>query len=188
MVSEPVRNELRFSSGGTPIPGWVISGAIGQLQPGPPATTTYFNSVPDGTTVAYSNGGTISQTVGATVQLGVVYTLLVSVGVRKDFPDAGTEAIVVNGHSYFATGTLPSPGNWATFTATYTGLAGDVGDSITILLASGADQGDWDNVQLSNSLASGVPEPASSLLVGLGALALAGIVGFKRLSSGSISQ
>jgi hypothetical protein len=33
--------------------------------------------------VAYSNGGTISQTVGATVRAGVVYTLPVGLGWRK---------------------------------------------------------------------------------------------------------
>jgi hapalindole biogenesis HpiC1 cyclase-like protein len=178
----------------TPIPGWTSTGALsvtGQFQPGPPTTMTFFNSVPDGITVAYTNDGTISQTVSPTVALGVVYTLLVSVGVRKDTPDPGTEALVVNGVSYFATGTLPSPGSgsWATFTATYTGLAADVGQTITIQLASLSSQGDWDNVQLSSSASTaGVPEPASGLLVVLGALAFGGIVRFKRLLSGNISQ
>src|SRR5438105_1857893 len=109
------------------IPGWVSSTPAnsGQFRPGPPATTTYFNSVPDGITVAYSNGGSISQTVAPTVQLGDVYTLLVDVGVRKDFPDPGTVQLVIGGTTFVtAIGILPAPGSgaWATFTATYTGL------------------------------------------------------------------
>jgi hypothetical protein len=173
----------------TTIPDWTVTGNVyGQFQPGPPTTLTYFDTVPDGITIAYTNGGSISQTVGSTVVVGVVYTLLVSVGVRNDEPDPGTEALVVNGNTYLATGTPASPGHWSTYTATYTGLAGDLGDAITIQLASPGAQGDWDNVQLSSATsASGVPEPASGLLVGLGALALAGIVRHKRVLHGKIS-
>lgn len=131
--------------------------------------------------MAYTNGGTISQTVSSPlVQLGVTYTLLVDVGLRHDLGDPGTEALVINGVDYFATGSSPAAGNWSTFTATYTGLAADVGKSITIELASGGNQGDWDNVRLSDSTASAVPEPASGVFMGLAALALAGIVRRKR--------
>jgi hypothetical protein len=66
-----------FSDG--PIPGWTESpaaaGLSGQLQPGTQdGNLTYFSSLPDGITTAYASGGTISQTVGATVQAGVTYT------------------------------------------------------------------------------------------------------------------
>jgi hypothetical protein len=165
-------------STGLNIPSWTVTGSnTGQFQPGPPATTTYFNSVPDGLTVGYTNSGSISQTVAPLVQLGVVYTLMVDVGVRKDVGDPGTEALVINGNTILATGVLPTPGNWSTFTATYTGLLADVGKSITILLASGASQGDWDNVRLADST---VPEPASGVLASVAVLALAGLVLRKR--------
>lgn len=167
------------------IPGWTTTGSTGQFKPGPPATTTYFNSVPDGTTIAYTNGGSISQTVAPVVQLGVVYTLMVDVGVRKDIGDPGSEALLINGNSYFATGVPATPGNFSTFTGTYTGLAADVGKSITILLSSGGSQGDWDNVRLSDSTLTAVPEPAS-IVLGLSALALLGIVRRKHALSVSV--
>jgi PEP-CTERM motif len=165
-----------FSSG--LITGWTVVGTAGQFQPGPPATTAYFNSVPDGVTVAYDNNGSISQTVAPLVQLGVIYTLQVDVGVRKDVGNPGTEALVINGNTYFATGVPATPGGWSTFTATYTGTAADVGKAITIQLSSTGAQGDWDNVRLSDS--TNVPEPASGLLMGLALLACAGIVRPKR--------
>src|ERR1700724_3756080 len=37
------------------IPGWSNSGDSGQFQPGNPANTTYFNTLPAGPTIAYSN-------------------------------------------------------------------------------------------------------------------------------------
>jgi len=164
------------------IPGWTVSdtSVTGQFQPGPPTNTTFFNSVPDGTTTAFSNGGsTISQTVAPLVQLGIVYTLMVDVGVRKDFGvDPGTEALEINGNEYFATGTPAALGDWSIFTATYTGTAADVGSSITIQLASSGPGGTWDNVQLNDST---TPEPATGVLIGLGSLALAGVVRRKSL-------
>ncbi len=54
-----------------PIPGWNNSGTAGQFEPTP--TGTYFNYIPDGQMVAYTNNGTISQTVSATVQAGQTY-------------------------------------------------------------------------------------------------------------------
>ncbi len=53
------------------IPGWGPAG--GQYQPGTHLSNFItFNSVPEGTVVAWSNGGTISQTLSAPVQLGLV--------------------------------------------------------------------------------------------------------------------
>ena len=157
-----------FSIG--PIAGWVNAGG-GQFQPGAPANTNDFNSVPDGTTVAFLNGGTITQTVVPTVQAGVTYTLMVDLGVRKCFVDPGSIALVVNGNVYSGAGILPSSGNWSTFTATYTGLLADVGQAITIQLASPGIQGEFDNVRLSDN-AGPVPEPATSALIGLGVVAI----------------
>src|SRR5437868_2658413 len=70
------------------IPGWTSGINSGQFQPGTQAgNISFFNTLSsDGTiTGAYSNSGTvISQTVGTTVQAGVVYTLLVDLGQRND--------------------------------------------------------------------------------------------------------
>jgi hypothetical protein len=80
----------------------------------------------------------------------------------------------VNGNTYGAVGVNPTSGNGSTFTATYTGLAGDVGQSITIQLASSGIQGAFDNVRLNDSLVTPTPEPGvmSMLAGGLGAMVL----------------
>jgi len=152
------------------IPGWTFSpgSSGGQFQPG---TVGYFHTLSDGPTSAYSNGGVISQTVGETVQLGVTYTLMVDLGLRTD-PNvvfAGSADLLINGNKYAAVGSTPTSGNWSTFTATYTGLSADVGDSITIELNSFGFQGNYDNVRLFDS---SLPEPsyAGMLVMGLAGL------------------
>ena len=150
-----------------PIPGWVSSPAIGStnlgaFQPGVSSgNTAFFNSVPDGRTVAYSNLGSLSQTVGDTAIAGKTYQLLVDVGFRKDFPNDGTVSLIVGGHSVVATGIANQlSGNWSTYTANYLATAADAERPIQILLETGGAQANWDNVRLS-TLTAGVPEPAS---------------------------
>jgi hypothetical protein len=156
---------------GSSIPGWTTGSQVGQLQPG---ATTVLNSVPDGTTVGFSNSGSISQVVAPTVQLGVVYTLLVDLGKRTDTPFTASAALLINGNTYTATGVTPTSGNFSTFTATYTGLASDVGQSITIELLTSAAQGVFDNVRLNDSLTTPEPGVMSMFSAGLGALVLLG--------------
>jgi len=161
------------------VPDWTVTGAqTGEQQLGAPTNTAHFNSVADGPTMAFSNGGSLSQIVGATVQLGTTYTLTVEVGARKTTADTGTEALVINGNTYLATGTLVQHlGNWSAFTVTYVGTSADAGHSIEVLLSSSGLQANWDAVTLDAEapVVSGVPEPATSLLVGLGLL-VAGVV------------
>jgi len=163
------------------VSGWTVVGTGGEFKPGPPSgITTFFNTVPDGTTVAFSNGGSISQIVGATVADGTTYTLTVAVGARKNTADTASEALVINGNTYVATGTFPAlhSGNWTDFTVTYVGTLADAGKPIKIQLSSGGLQSNWDAVTLDAEapISSTVPEPGTSLLVGLG-LAVAGVVG-----------
>lgn len=164
-------------SNGQPIPDWAVSGTSGQFIPSNPAgNTAFFNFIPDGMTVAYSNDGTIQQTLGTTAVAGTTYILSVDFGSRKDAPMSGTATLQVGGTSVVATGLAPTPGNWSTFTASYLATALDAGDPITILLASAAAQGDWDNVRVDATAVTAVPLPGTLPLfaAGLGALGLLG--------------
>jgi hypothetical protein len=132
-------------------------------------------------TGAFSNGGTISQTVGVTVQPGVTYTLQVDLGNRNDLPfDASAELLIGDSIVVPANGVDPTDGNWSTFTATFLGLPSEAGDSIMIALLSSGTQGNFDNVRLSDNLSTAVPEPSSLLLLGLG---LIGLVPLRRRSN-----
>lgn len=159
-------------STGLAIPGWTTVGTAGQFQPGA-AGGAYFNSIPDGNTVAYTNGGTISQTVGATALANEVYQLLVDVGFRKDVPDPGTVKLQIGANTVLGVG-VPAPlsGNWVTYTATYTTTAADAGAPITINLSSASAQGDFDNVRLS---ATAVPEPLTLSIFGGGLVGVAAL-------------
>lgn len=144
------------------IPGWTnvpflgLGLTSGQFRPGTDAgNTTYFDSLSDGPTSAYTTSGCISQTLGVTVQEGVTYTLLVDVGWRKDAHPFGLPRLVINDNFYDATGT-PVYGGWAPFTVSYVGRPADVGMPIQICLTSVTLQGNFDNVRMTESTASSV--------------------------------
>lgn len=155
---------------GGPIPFWSISGGGGQFQP----NSNAFTSADGVNIVAYSNSGVISQTVDATVVAGTVYKFTVDLGYRKDqnVGFAGSADLLINGIHYAAVGTAPLAGDFSTYTATYVGLAGDAGQSITLELNSSGVQGDYDNATLTAT----TPEPGSIALLGTGLLGMGGIV------------
>ena len=149
--------------------GWVLAGNGGQFQPGSSSGNfAYFNYVPDGITTGWAGVGTLYQTIVPLAQIGT-YTLQVERGVRSDtlaspgwialnFSNTNTTA--------YGTGTLATPGNWSTWTATWTVGAADVGSTISIVLNGAGDQGNWDNVRLDGPAGNGtVPEPASWALM-----------------------
>ena len=157
------------------IPGWSNSGDSGQFSHASPA---YFNFIPDGVTVAYSNNNPISQTVGVTAQAGATYTLMVDFGFRSDTGDLAGMQLVVGGHAVTGTGlALPNSHDWSTYTASYTANADDAGKAIRIVLDTTGAQGDWDNVRLSSTA---VPEPASWALMLTGFFGLGGALRRRR--------
>jgi len=158
-----------FSRG--PIPGW--GGAGGQLQPGTQVNNfSEFNSVPDGITTAYSNGGAITQVVG-TVEEDEIYTLMVDIGLRKDTSFTGSAGLQVGSRMFPATGDTPAPGDWSTYTARFVGTPANEGQTITIQLNSFGVQGNFDDVRLTETP---VPEPSSMLLLASGVLGLAQVL------------
>jgi hypothetical protein len=136
---------------------------------------------------AFANaGGTISQEVGPTVELGLIYTLTVDIGHVRDEGFGGSADLLLSGAGHTsetidATGRIPSRGNWSTFTATFVGNSSNVGDHITIQLKDSGrgNQGNFDSVTL-----TAVPEPGTLLLFGTGLLLLVLIVSRKQLRTG----
>jgi hypothetical protein len=160
------------------VQGWTLSGVssnIGQFQPGAPGNTTYFNTVPNGSTIAYTNGGTISQIVGNVVA-GMLYTLQVDQGHQKGQNGTAVTNLVIGSTPVLATGIAPAAGNWSTYTAIYLGTSADAGKTITIQLSANGIQGDWDNVRLD----AVAPEPTTFLLLGAGLIGLAYARRFRR--------
>jgi hypothetical protein len=154
------------------IPGWTASVPASEGQFNPGSTTTYFNSIPNGNWVGFADAGNLTQTV-ATVAANTIYTLNVSVGLRKDASILGTAELLINGTPYVAAGASPTSGNFSTFTAVYNSSShpGDVGMPIVIELISHGFQGDFDNVLLDGT--SGVPEPTTVAFVMTGLTGLA---------------
>lgn len=147
-----------------PIPGWNDTGSSGQWIPGGYAGNP---NAYNGNVVAYSNGGTISQTVGATAIAGVTYTLSVEVLHRTDVPIYALVQLEIGGVVVgTATPVDAGSGTWNDWTVSYTADAAQAGKSITILLTSTGVQGDFDDVTLTDN----VPEPSVLSLLTLGLL------------------
>jgi len=167
-LNQPCGTGCSFNSGPGSIPGWTLTGAGGLFQPG---SAGFFTSpLPNGSIVAYDNGGTISQTLNATLSPNATYTLSLDVGRRVD---AGLTSFMID---LFAGNTLLSsitvsnstiaPGSFApellTFTAGANPLAGNLG--IAFVNPSPV-QVNYDNVALN---VTPVPEPGSLALLATG--------------------
>jgi hypothetical protein len=167
-----------------PIPGWTTTGGQqGTWQP----SSAYFTSIPDGSLIAYSNGGTISQTLTSSLAANTDYTLTVAVGNRLD-------AIVNNFATIymiqlFAGNTLLNSitgsnttiplGTFLDVSFNYMSGVTFPSGNLSIVLSSIGPQSDFDNVRLTANAVS-VPEPGTLALLaaGLGLMLLA----FRRLN------
>lgn len=153
-----------------PIPSWITTGVTGSWTPGPSSPS--FTSVPDGNTIAFSNGGMISQTLAASLTPNTTYTLSVDIGHRHDGPNGYPANYMIQ---LLAGGTILSTlpgsnsmipmGTFQDVVLSFTsGTAGPFGN-LGIDLISTGQQIDFDNVRLT---AAPVPEPGSLALLAAG--------------------
>jgi hypothetical protein len=153
------------------IPGWTVFGGIaGSWQP---TAVSFPPPLPDGITVAYSNSGTISQTLTTALLPDTTYALSVDVGRRLDVNTNPTGYLTNYTIALYAGSTLLNSfsasnglipiGTFADETVTFTsGATVAPGELLSIQLTSTGAQTDFDNVRLTES-----PEPSSlSLLAG----------------------
>lgn len=158
-----------FNSG--PIPGWTITGVGGSFEP----SSTFLNlPLPDGNIVAYSNGGTISQTLTSSLLADTTYTLSVFIGNRLDglnnaytiALDAGSTQIC----SFSGSSTTVTPkGGFVDETCTFNSGSAFPTGLLSIILSAGGPQVDFDNVSLT---ATPISEASSAALTGSGLLVL----------------
>ena len=130
--------------------------------------------LPDGNQVAYSNGGTISQTLTATLQTNTKYTLGVYVGRRQNVAFAGYNIELLAGNTVLASNNsvTPAEGTFAPVTFSYaSGISVTPGQALEIRLTSNGVQTNFDNITLD---AASIPEPSAILgLLGFGLLGIA---------------
>jgi hypothetical protein len=127
----------------------------------------------DGVQVAYSNGGSISQVLGATLTANTLYALQVDVGDRLDAPFPGYTIGLFAGGNLLAqdSSSLAPNDGFLTSTTTYLASPGDasLGQSLEIRLSSPGIQVNFDNVRL-DATAVAIPEPSSLALTAIGGL------------------
>lgn len=156
------------------IPGWIMDRDAGTFYAYKEGE--YYS--PPSERIAYSNGGSISQTLTDPLAAGHLYTLTVDVGNRhqnytagRPFPEYSVEFLAGGVVLSPDTLTLPNPdyGYFETATLAYFASSDDplLGQPLGIRLISNGVQVNWDNVRLSNAA---VPEPATLMLLGSGLL------------------
>jgi len=167
-------------------PGWTVTGTADAALPPIGA----WDSIPDGSQVAWSNSGTLTQVLSTTVAPDTTYTLSVWVSERINPANTFTPDIqLLDGSTPLITLTTSSPGvvlptknvdgtyTWVDWIGTFTTGSTVDGDPLEISLGASSAQSAFDEVSLADS--SAAPEPAMFALVAVGLL---GIVTRRRLA------
>jgi hypothetical protein len=163
---------------------WTFTGGTQQGFADPTIGHSFGNSwygspanLPNGSQIAWSNGGTISQKLSATLQTNTVYTLSAFVGNRLslNFPGYNIELLAGNTVLASNSGVTPADGTFESVTFSYTsGISVTPGQQLEIRLTSltGLNaQTNFDNITLD---AASIPEPSAILgLLGFGLLGIA---------------
>jgi hypothetical protein len=163
-----------FNNG--PVPGWTTpSGGFGSFAP----NSTFFNlPLPDGSIVAYTNGGTLEQTLaGISLLPNSVYTLSVDVGRRLDHNSGNNYSLsLLDGTNVFCTSGSNSNGSITAGTFQDVTLQCATGATVPggflgIELTGDGNQLDFDNVRLDVSTSTvSTPEPSALALTSVGLL------------------
>jgi hypothetical protein len=161
------------------IPGWNVTNG-GTWQPG----TEVFPTMPDGSLAAFTNHGSIWQTLSAPVLPDTTYTLNVFVGNRGDLIN-GTYTLsldtILNGvlTTLCSTPLLDAnnitPHTFQSEGCSYTSGSTVPGGDLYLIFTSGYGQLDVDDVSLTSQDPSPVSEPSAMMLLGVGLVLAAGL-------------
>jgi hypothetical protein len=170
---------------------WTFTGGTQQGFANPTIGHNFGNSwygpsttIPDGSQIAWSNGGTISQTLSATLQANTKYTLGAYVGRRQKVAFPGYNIELYAGGNLLASnsGVTPADGTFAPVTVSYTsGISVTPGQALEIRLTSQTGTNAQTNFDLITLDASPIPEPSAILgLLGFGLLGIGSTLKQKR--------
>lgn len=165
------------------VPGWVPSSSTAGVF-NPPASQ-FPGEAPEGQNTAYSQGAVLSQVLSDVLNANTVYTLQVAVGspLTQSFPGYSVQlraggTVLAEDNSTLS----PALGTFATSTVVFTALPSSLqlGQFIEITLSSRGAETDFDDVRLSATPLTAVPEPATLWLFGLGAIGFLGTATYRR--------
>lgn len=164
-ASPSVPNNNQDGPWGTAAPqGWTLTGTGGLWRPADPRN---YSSLPDGTTVAWSNGGIFSQTLTTSPVAGKVYTLAINVG-HRNFLNGNAYTITLSAGPWTCSlsansNTIPS-GTWQPVSFPCTTDATATGPFV-ISFGGAGQEVEFDNVSLT---LAGPPPPFVWVMPGLG--------------------